>query len=212
MITVLRLLVFLVSAAVRRIRWTRPRLDSGWDSWTECPLWTAGCFCGGGRPAGRGGVWAAGWGVCTGTVYQNPAEERKQKNGRQQVWDCTEPLNSRKVIFIINPYASLTTSDAHNHYNGENSANQVLFLPQNVIQWNSCCSCTQTQDCKSCINTTYLRGLQSIGLSCLCYAHMNLFPQDKQGKLLSCGHKIITCSHKIINLSTQDRKYHLSGL
>lgn len=84
MITVLCLLLFssLQSAAVRRIRRTRPAarspLDSGWDSWTNRLLWTAGCFCGGGRPAGRGGVWAAGWGGCTGTVYQHPAEERKQ--------------------------------------------------------------------------------------------------------------------------------------
>lgn len=71
------------SAAVRRISWTRPAApsppDSGWDSWTERrPLWTAGCFCGGGRPARRGGVWAAGWAACTDTVYQHPAEGRKQ--------------------------------------------------------------------------------------------------------------------------------------
>lgn len=70
------------SAAVRRISWTQPAApsppDSGWDSWTERPLWTAGCFCGGGRPARRGDVWAAGWGACTDTVYQHPAEGRKQ--------------------------------------------------------------------------------------------------------------------------------------
>lgn len=68
------------SAAVKRIRWTQPvapsRLDSGWDSWTERPLWTAGCFCEGGRPAGRGALWAAGLGGCTDTVYQHPAEEK----------------------------------------------------------------------------------------------------------------------------------------
>lgn len=44
----------------------------------ERPLWTAGCSCGGDRPAGRGGRWAAGWGACTGTVYQHPAEETTQ--------------------------------------------------------------------------------------------------------------------------------------
>ena len=50
-------------------------LDSGWDGWTKRLLWTAGCFCAGGRPAGRGGVWAAGGGACTRTVFRRPAEE-----------------------------------------------------------------------------------------------------------------------------------------
>lgn len=66
------------SAAVRWIRWTQlvapAHLDSGWDKQTEHPLWTAGCFCEGGRLVGRGGRWVAGWEGCTGTVYQLPAE------------------------------------------------------------------------------------------------------------------------------------------
>lgn len=70
------------SFPVGRVRQTRPvaapRLHTGWDGWTERPLWTAGCFCGGGRPARRGAEWAAGWGACTDTVYRRPAEQTKQ--------------------------------------------------------------------------------------------------------------------------------------
>lgn len=52
-------------------------LGSGWDRVMERPLWTAGSFSEGGRPAGMGGVWAAELGEYTGTVYQHQAAEGK---------------------------------------------------------------------------------------------------------------------------------------
>lgn len=44
----------------------------------EHPLWTAGSFCGDGRPAGMGDVWVAEQGAYTGTLYQHQAEERQE--------------------------------------------------------------------------------------------------------------------------------------
>lgn len=44
----------------------------------EHPLWTAGYFCGDGRPAGMGDVWVAEQGAYTGTLYQHQAEERQE--------------------------------------------------------------------------------------------------------------------------------------
>lgn len=66
------------------ISWTQPASLSGPDSGsapqTERPLWTAGCFCGGGRPARRGAGSAAGRGGCNDTVSLHPAgEENKEK-------------------------------------------------------------------------------------------------------------------------------------
>lgn len=61
-------------------------LGSGWDRLMEHPLWTAGSFCGDGRPAGMGDVWVAEQGAYTGTLYQHQAEERQEtaRTQRQQ--------------------------------------------------------------------------------------------------------------------------------
>lgn len=50
-----------------------------WSPVTPPPPWTAGCFCGGGRPARRGAVLAAVWAECTRTASRPPAEENKGK-------------------------------------------------------------------------------------------------------------------------------------
>lgn len=68
------------SAAIIWVNWIWWAALSHLDSdWTVHPLWTAGCFCEGDRPARTGALWAAGWGACIDILYRHPAEKRIQE-------------------------------------------------------------------------------------------------------------------------------------
>lgn len=59
-----------------------PCSDPGCRCCLQRPLWTAGCFCGGGRPAGKKGKWEAVVVGCNDTLCLHRATERKRDSRR----------------------------------------------------------------------------------------------------------------------------------
>lgn len=86
-----------------------------WSPVTPPPPWTAGCFCGGGRPARRGAVLAAVWAECTRTASRPPAEEENKgkkssvilkvlKGNKIKMKNTTTMLFFLITVSIINYY------------------------------------------------------------------------------------------------------------